>query len=94
MSQPMPVDGQPSQIERELGAIWKDLLHVEIDARSDFFLLGGDSLQMMSMISSASERLGMELSPSMLFEYPTLGALVRYIEATQGSSPEAVYGIV
>jgi amino acid adenylation domain-containing protein len=70
--------------EKELGAIWSDLLGIErIGADDDFFSLGGHSLlatQLMSRIRAAFE---VEVPLGALFEGPTIAKLARVVGQKQ-----------
>ncbi|MFD4658624.1 non-ribosomal peptide synthase/polyketide synthase [Kitasatospora sp. NPDC058444] len=61
--------------ERLLAAIWAELLGVErVGLDDDFFLLGGDSILSIQVVSRARAA-GLALSPRDLFRHPTVGAL-------------------
>ncbi|MFJ9841393.1 non-ribosomal peptide synthase/polyketide synthase [Kitasatospora sp. NPDC101155] len=61
--------------ERLLAAIWAELLGVErVGVDDDFFLLGGDSILSIQVVSRARAA-GLALSPRDLFRHPTVAAL-------------------
>ncbi|MFJ7907175.1 non-ribosomal peptide synthase/polyketide synthase [Kitasatospora sp. NPDC096204] len=61
--------------ERLLAAIWSELLGVErVGLDDDFFLLGGDSILSIQVVSRARAA-GLALSPRDLFRHPTVAAL-------------------
>ncbi|MFD7589492.1 non-ribosomal peptide synthase/polyketide synthase [Kitasatospora sp. NPDC059811] len=61
--------------ERVLTAIWAELLGVErVGVDDDFFLLGGDSILSIQVVSRARAA-GLALSPRDLFRHPTVAAL-------------------
>ncbi|RGD57175.1 amino acid adenylation domain-containing protein [Kitasatospora xanthocidica] len=61
--------------ERLLAAIWAELLGVErVGLDDDFFLLGGDSILSIQVVSRARAA-GLALSPRDLFRHPTVAAL-------------------
>ncbi|MGW3178997.1 non-ribosomal peptide synthase/polyketide synthase [Kitasatospora sp. NPDC001119] len=61
--------------ERLLAAIWAELLEVErVGLDDDFFLLGGDSILSIQVVSRARAA-GLALSPRDLFRHPTVAAL-------------------
>jgi amino acid adenylation domain-containing protein len=69
-------------LESSLAAIWQALLGVERVGRHDnFFDLGGHSLLAMQVIARLREEQGIELSPAMLFDNPTVVALADCISA-------------
>ncbi|MFG3024944.1 SDR family NAD(P)-dependent oxidoreductase [Streptomyces sp. NPDC048254] len=60
--------------------VWAETLGTPgLDAGSDFFAVGGDSLVAIQLVSRLQDRLGVELSVSDLFESPTVGALAEAI---------------
>ncbi|MFF4815699.1 non-ribosomal peptide synthase/polyketide synthase [Kitasatospora sp. NPDC001309] len=61
--------------ERALAGIWAELLGVErVGLDDDFFLLGGDSILSIQVVSRARAA-GLALSPRDLFRHPTVAAL-------------------
>ncbi|MFJ6381175.1 non-ribosomal peptide synthase/polyketide synthase [Kitasatospora sp. NPDC092039] len=61
--------------ERLLAGIWAELLGVErVGLDDDFFLLGGDSILSIQVVSRARAA-GLALSPRDLFRHPTVAAL-------------------
>ncbi|MFF2073697.1 non-ribosomal peptide synthase/polyketide synthase [Kitasatospora sp. NPDC058162] len=61
--------------ERALAGIWAELLGVErVGIDDDFFLLGGDSILSIQVVSRARAA-GLALSPRDLFRHPTVAAL-------------------
>lgn len=68
-------------IERQLHAIWKEILGTEhIGFRDDFFMLGGHSLSANRMISRVNSAMGVQLNVQDLFEAPQLADLCATIE--------------
>lgn len=62
-------------IERDIAAVWADVLHRERVGRQDnFFALGGDSLASIRVVSRL-RRLGVTVTPRALFESPTIADL-------------------
>lgn len=65
----------------DLKVIWGKVLEKEILLETDnFFELGGDSLQAMNMLFLLERRTGVEMTPDVLFENPTLGELASFID--------------
>ncbi|MGO2452252.1 amino acid adenylation domain-containing protein [Pseudomonas taetrolens] len=65
--------------ERQLAAIWQDVLGLEQVGRQDnFFELGGDSIISIQVVSRA-RRAGLRLQPRDLFQQPTLHALAAVV---------------
>jgi amino acid adenylation domain-containing protein len=64
-----------SEMERRLGAIWRDLLGVaRIEPHDNFFELGGSSLLAVRLGSHLRRELGIEVAPHLLLAHPTLGS--------------------
>ncbi|MBI3158387.1 MAG: AMP-binding protein [Chloroflexi bacterium] len=82
-----PLDGQrptlsnefvapQGELERQLAAIWEDVLDVRpVGAQDDFNELGGDSLQAARIFAAIEERLGRSLPPALLYTSPTVATL-------------------
>ncbi|MFB7663202.1 SDR family NAD(P)-dependent oxidoreductase [Kitasatospora sp. NPDC056138] len=72
-----PAGGAADQdVTEVLHQVWRAALGVtSIGHDDDFFALGGDSLSAMGLIAEVRDRLGVELSIGMLFEFPTIRAL-------------------
>jgi amino acid adenylation domain-containing protein len=63
-------------LERELAAIWSEVLDIpQIAADANFFDLGGHSLIAFSVISRIEQRLGVELQLRQVFDSPTIQQL-------------------
>lgn len=85
------VTSKPTQrqdIATKLKEIWQRVLGDEltslhqIEAESDFFHIGGNSITLVNVQGFIKSELNVELSLVQLFENPTLGALIREIDAT------------
>ena len=50
-----------------------------IDTHTTFARLGLDSANSVFLIVELEDRLGLELSPDLLFEYPTIRELARHL---------------
>ncbi|RKG99379.1 amino acid adenylation domain-containing protein, partial [Corallococcus sp. CA053C] len=62
-------------VERQLAAIWAQVLRLEkVGVHDDFFALGGDSIVSLQIIARA-HRVGLRLTPKQLFQHPTLAEL-------------------
>jgi acyl carrier protein len=67
--------------EKIVAKIWeKDLSAPGIGPDSDFFELGGESLQMLNMLFHVKGALGVELSPGALFENSSLRAFSMVVD--------------
>ncbi len=61
----------------------------KIDADADFDRLGLDSVMAVALILDLEEWSGLDLEPSLLFEYPTINELARYVTASASEQPRA-----
>lgn len=85
------VDSAPSPTSDEthakIEAAWRKHLKTDrSDPSDDFFDLGGDSLSAQGLIVEIEQALGRQLPVNILFENPTLGALMGAIGETDRSS--------
>ena len=69
-------------VEQQVVDAWSDVLGVEdLNADSDFFALGGDSYQVVQVITLLEGTLGIEVPVRFLFQQPTtVAGLARRIE--------------
>jgi acyl-CoA synthetase (AMP-forming)/AMP-acid ligase II/thioesterase domain-containing protein/acyl carrier protein len=68
--------------ERELLAIWSDILDLDrIGVHDNFFELGGDSLRAAQLFAEMERRLGIDRPVSLLFEAPTIALLATMVDA-------------
>jgi len=79
---PVQASAKPcDELERQLVAIWQDILSVNaVGTRDSFFDLGGHSLLALRMLTQLEERLSVTLPLATLFQAPTierLAALIR-----------------
>ncbi|MEV7445849.1 type I polyketide synthase [Streptomyces sp. NPDC091204] len=79
--------GGGQDIAAMLEETWRAALGMtSIDHGADFFDLGGDSLSAVGLIAEVRDRLGIELSIGMLFEFPTISALAAQLRReTEGA---------
>lgn len=59
-----------------------------IDPNVDVERLGLDSSTAVALIMSLEERLGIELMPELLFDYPTISSLSQHLASRVASSAE------
>jgi amino acid adenylation domain-containing protein len=90
--QPAPGKVQPvTKTERRLAEIWKDLLGLdEIETTADFFVLGGDSLLAMRLLTIVEAEFGRRISPAALFQSPTIKSLALAVESSEARIPAAL----
>ncbi len=85
---PSPQSGTPpalTETEAALLAIWRDMLPGDVDADTDFFAAGGNSLLAMSGARRIAERLGCDCPALQFFRTPT----VRSMAAALGPRDDA-----
>ena len=77
--------------EKILAEVWQDVLRVDsVGRRDNFFVLGGDSILGIQLVSRA-RRAGLELSPKQLFQHQTLAELAAVVvEISAQAEPEEV----
>ncbi len=74
-----------TQLERDLAAIWQQVLGVEkVGIHDNFFDLGGHSLLMAQAHSRLQELLGREVPIVELFQYPTISLLAQHLSQASG----------
>ena len=72
-----------------VGALWCELLgYSEVASTDDFFVLGGDSLQVARMGDTLSRNLGIEVPIDTLFDNSQLSAMVSALEALVLTEPD------
>jgi amino acid adenylation domain-containing protein/FkbM family methyltransferase len=73
--------------ERQLAAIWRELLNVErIGINDDFFELGGHSLLAIKAASRIRDTFGVDLQTQALFENTTIASLAGVLRTTTAPS--------
>lgn len=77
-------------LEKQLAAIWADVLHVDrVSIHDNFFDLGGHSLQAVQLISRITAALHTSLSIKTLFMYPTVAELADALQTPAPGVPVA-----
>jgi acyl carrier protein len=79
-------------VREHCGQFLAKTLHVaagKIDTAADFDRLGLDSVMAVALILDLEEWSGLDLEPSLLFEYPTIDELAGYVVQTVGEQPKA-----
>jgi acyl transferase domain-containing protein/acyl carrier protein/uncharacterized coiled-coil protein SlyX len=70
-----------SDLERDVAAIWQQLLRVErIGPRDNFFDLGGDSLLASQLLTHLREHFNVQIPLESLFEAPTVSEVAKRIK--------------
>lgn len=60
--------------------IWSEVLGVKVVPGDDFFELGGDSIASVQVMHRASELLGAEIPPTIIYAHTTIDELVVAID--------------
>ena len=72
-----------TDVEKQLAKIWSSFLQVkEIGAEDNFFMLGGESLAAIQIVSSANQA-DLTLTANDLFQHPTISKLAAIVESRQ-----------
>ncbi|MDP9050838.1 MAG: phosphopantetheine-binding protein [Acidobacteriota bacterium] len=75
------------ELEISLAEIWSEVLRLSPVGRLDnFFMLGGDSMDILLILNRVRSSLGVELDFADLFFDPTVAGVVKLIRLTQGQS--------
>ena len=78
-------------IEKNLAALWQQILNVErVGLHDNFFELGGDSLTAAVMVAIFPAHLGIELPLGSLFEAPTIADLAVLAERLSSKSLDPI----
>ena len=74
-----------SEIEKQLAAIWQEVLGIEqIDVQDNLFELGGDSLTLAKLHARMQDRFGSRITLAEIFDYPTIHALAGFLSGDAG----------
>lgn len=77
-----PVLGADTAVEGVVEELWCAALQVsDVDSRANFFDLGGTSMALMEVQEGLLATLGKDVPLAVLFQYPTIEGLVRYLTA-------------
>jgi surfactin family lipopeptide synthetase A len=69
-----------TDMERQIAAVWREILNVDtVDVDDNFFDLGGHSLLIAKLHSRLRGTLPKEISLIDLFRYPTIGSLMKHV---------------
>ncbi|MGH6863354.1 MAG: condensation domain-containing protein, partial [Methylocella sp.] len=75
-----PPNGEPTDAEKRMLAIWRDVLQVsEIGPTSNFFELGGHSLMAMRLMTKLARTLGVKIDVMTLFQAPTVREFAAHV---------------
>jgi len=80
---------RPSTLEREVAAVWREVLGVEVGPEDSFYALGGDSVQAMQIAARLSRRLERQVPVRAVLAWPTPRALAEDLaDGGEAAPPE------
>ncbi len=75
------VDIPATEMEKVLISVWQEILgDITVSPQDDFFILGGQSLQMIQVANRLSRLLDKSISVQLLYSYPVLADIARALE--------------
>jgi amino acid adenylation domain-containing protein/non-ribosomal peptide synthase protein (TIGR01720 family) len=85
-TQPIEADKATTAIEQQLCEIWQSILRIEtVGVHDNFFMLGGDSILAIQMVSRA-QSYGIQIKPAQLFQNQTITELAAVLPQDTGLS--------
>ena len=79
--------GLGTAVERRVAEIWRSVLGIEdVSAEDDFFMLGGTSIDAISVVVRVCEEFGVRVPLRILFETPTVRALAAAVDELRAQS--------
>ena len=73
-----------TDIEKQLAAIWSEVLGVDrIGVHDDFFALGGHSLMAAQLVARVTDSMQVGLPIRRLFDTPTVAGIAEHVETLQ-----------
>lgn len=83
-----------TELEKQLATIWTKILRVEkVGIQDNFFELGGNSILATQVVSQTRKSFQKEILLQAIFDFPTIEALGKQIEAMQASEEVAAQSI-
>ncbi|MBE7172515.1 MAG: hypothetical protein INR73_18160, partial [Williamsia sp.] len=74
--------------ESTLAGFWDEILgHDHFGLEDDFFIVGGNSLKAVQLLSRVSSHFQIQLSLSDIFLHPTIAQIAQVISSTQKDTP-------
>ncbi|MDQ0988765.1 acyl carrier protein [Streptomyces sp. V2I9] len=79
--------------EEDVSRIWAEVIGIpEADIHTNFFDLGGHSLQLMELSARLSEELGVDADVLVLMEHPTVAACTAHWNAREPAGEQDFTG--
>jgi amino acid adenylation domain-containing protein len=76
--------------ETRLARLWEEVLSLTaISIADSFFALGGNSLKAVQLLLGIRDRFGVDLSPNVLYQNPTIEALAQRLGGDTAAQPDA-----
>ncbi|MGH0593689.1 amino acid adenylation domain-containing protein [Bacillus pretiosus] len=81
-----------TRTEAKLIDVWQKSLNLErVEKKDNFFDLGGDSIIAIQLMSKIKKIFGVEISPRMFFENPTIAHLAKKVDEFKGTLSNKKY---
>jgi len=91
LRQAEPVAPPRSEVEKQVTALWQELLQLEqVSIHDNFFILGGHSLLTVQLVMQIKQRFAVALSLKHFFAGPTIAQLAAQIEQQKGAAVQTV----
>jgi len=82
-----------TEIETRIAEIWKEILNTDkVGIYDNFFDIGGNSLGIIQVNLKLKEVFHRDIPALIMFEYPTISSLVKYLEQEAAASPASAAG--
>ena len=84
-----PYEAPRDATEESIAEIWQDLFRIKrVGVHDSFFELGGSSLLAIRHNNRLQQSLGVNLSPNMLIQLPTVAKLAEFVKTNGPTTPE------
>jgi acyl carrier protein len=86
---------EKSDLQDRISVLWSDILNCpSVQPDTDFFDIGGDSITALNMLFEIEKVLGIEVSPTLLFENPTLRKFADAVAQTGAQAESLEEGLI
>ncbi len=84
-----------TDLERKMLQIWERILEIKnIGVEDNFFVLGGDSLQIVRLQTEIQKQLGIEIKVADLLQYPTISLLTQHVLSIKSGKCEPLAALL